>query len=375
MKINVKKNIRLVSNQKNFKKTTSKYITEECKLDKKTSVKDYFIDTLGSMALGLFSSLIVGLILEQVGLKAGIDILVDLGKVAKLLMGPAIGIAVAYGRKAPALVVFSSAVTGAIGAGTIFANEAAQFGIKVGEPMGAFVAAVVGIEVGRLVAGKTKVDIVLVPSFVIIAGGIAGKYISPVVSAIMTALGTIINTATVLRPIPMGIIVSVIMGMVLTLPISSAAVAIALGLKGLAGGAATVGCCTQMVGFAVSSYRENKMGGLIAQGIGTSMLQMPNIIRNPLIWIPPTLASAILGPLSTTIFKMENVPEGSGMGTSGLVGQFGTFAAMTGTNDVGIIILKILILHIILPAAVTLLISEYMRKKSYIKPGDMKLDL
>ena len=344
-------------------------------MDKKTSVKDYFIDTLGSMALGLFSSLIVGLILEQVGLKAGIGILVDLGKVAKLLMGPAIGIAVAYGRKAPSLVVFSSAVTGAIGAGTIFVNEAAQFGIKVGEPMGAFVAAVVGIEVGRLIAGKTKVDIVLVPSFVIIAGGIAGKYISPVVSAIMSALGTIINTATVLRPVPMGIIVSVIMGMVLTLPISSAAVAIALGLKGLAGGAATVGCCTQMVGFAVASYRENKMGGLIAQGIGTSMLQMPNIIRNPLIWIPPTLASAILGPLSTTIFKMENVPEGSGMGTSGLVGQFGTFAAMSGVNGAGTIVLKILVLHIVLPAIVTLLISEYMRKKSYIKFGDMKLDL
>lgn len=344
-------------------------------MKKNFSIKDYFIDTLGSMALGLFSSLIVGLILEQVGLKVGIDILVDLGRVAKLLMGPAIGIAVASGRKVPALVIFSSAVTGAIGAGTIFINEAAQFGIKVGEPMGAFVAAVVGMEFGRLIAGKTKVDIVLVPSLVIITGGAAGKYISPVVSAFMSALGTLINNATVLRPVPMGIIVSVIMGMVLTLPISSAAVAIALGLKGLAGGAATVGCCTQMVGFAVASYRENKMGGLIAQGIGTSMLQMPNIIRNPLIWIPPTLASAILGPLSTTLFKMENVPEGSGMGTSGLVGQFGTFAAMSGINNGGMIIIKMLILHIILPAAVTLLISEYMRKKCYIKPGDMKLDL
>ncbi len=327
------------------------------------------------MALGLFSSLIVGLILEQIGLKAGISILVELGKVAKLLMGPGIGIAVAYGRKAPALVIFSSAVTGAVGAGTIIMGEAAQFGIKTGEPMGAFVAAVVGIEIGRLIAGRTKVDIVLVPSAVIIAGGIAGKYISPVVSAIMSALGALINTATVLRPIPMGILVSTIMGIILTLPISSAAVAIALGLKGLAGGAATVGCCTQMVGFAVASYRENKTGGLVAQGLGTSMLQMPNIIRNPLIWIPPTLASAILGPLSTTIFKMENVPEGSGMGTAGLVGQFGTFAAMTGIDSGGVIIIKILILHILLPALVTLVISEYMRKKSYIKPGDMKLDL
>lgn len=344
-------------------------------MEKKNSIKDYFIDTLGSMALGLFSSLIVGLILEQIGLKIGINIFVELGRVAKLLMGPAIGIAVAYGRKAPALIIFSSAVTGAIGAGTIFVNEASQFGIKTGEPMGAFVAAVVGIEIGRFIVGKTKADIVIVPSVVIIAGGIAGKYISPVVSAVMSALGALINTATILRPIPMGILVSVIMGMILTLPISSAAVAIALGLKGLAGGAATVGCCTQMIGFAVASYKENKMDGFLAQGIGTSMLQMPNIIRNPLIWIPPTLASAILGPLATTIFKMENIPEGSGMGTSGLVGQFGTFAAMDGINGSGIIFIKILILHIILPAILTLIISEYMRKKNYIKPGDMKLDL
>lgn len=344
-------------------------------MEKKLSVKNYFIDTLGSMALGLFSSLIVGLILEQIGSKLGISILIELGWVAKLLMGPAIGIAVAYGRKAPALVIFSSAVTGAIGAGSIFINNGAQYGIKIGEPMGAFVAAVVGIEVGRLIAGKTKVDIVLVPSSVIIAGGIAGKYISPVVSAIMSALGSIINTATVMKPIPMGILVSVIMGMLLTLPISSAAVAIGLGLKGLAGGAATVGCCTQMVGFAIASYRENKVGGLIAQGIGTSMLQMPNIIRNPMIWIPPTLASAILGPLSTTIFKMENIPEGAGMGTSGLVGQFGTFAAMSDIANGGAILIKILILHVLLPAVTTLIISEFMRKKGYIKSGDMKLNL
>lgn len=345
------------------------------KKHKKFSLKNYFIDTLGSMALGLFSSLIVGLILDQIGSKLGITILVDLGRVAKFLMGPAIGIAVAYGRKAPALAVFSSAVTGAVGAGTVFLNAANQYGIRTGEPMGAFIAALVGVEIGRLVAGKTKVDIVLVPSAVIIAGGIVGKYISPVVSALMAALGAIINTATVMNPIPMGILVSVIMGMVLTLPISSAALAIGLGLSGLAGGAATVGCSAQMVGFAVASYRENKMGGLIAQGLGTSMLQVPNIIRNPLIWIPPTLASAILGPFSTTLFRMENVPEGAGMGTSGLVGQFGTFAAMSGIEGGGTILLKILILHIVLPAILTLIISEFMRKKGFIKDGDMKLDL
>jgi uncharacterized membrane protein len=343
---------------------------------KNFSLKKYLIDTLGSMALGLFSSLIVGLILDQIGKILGIGILVDLGRVAKFLMGPAIGIAVAYGSKAPALVVFSSAVTGAFGAGTVFLNAATnQYGITVGEPMGAFIAALAGVEAGKLIAGKTKVDIVLVPSTVIIIGGIVGKYISPVVSAVMSALGAIINTATVMNPIPMGILVSVIMGMVLTLPISSAALAIALGLSGLAGGAATVGCSAQMVGFAVASYRENKMGGLIAQGIGTSMLQVPNIIKNPLIWVPPTLASAILGPLSTTIFKMENVPEGAGMGTSGLVGQFGTFAAMSGVESSGMILIKILLLHIILPAILTLIISELMRKRGYIKPGDMKLDL
>lgn len=344
-------------------------------MDKKFSLKNYLVDTLGSMALGLFSSLIVGLILDQIGSKLGISILVDLGRISKFLMGPAIGIAVAYGRKAPALVVFSSAVTGAVGAGTVFLNAANQYGIRIGEPMGAFIAALVGVEVGRLISGKTKVDIVLVPSSVIIVGGIVGKYISPVVSALMSALGAVINTATVMNPIPMGIIVSTVMGVVLTLPISSAALAIALGLNGLAGGAATVGCCTQMVGFAVASYRENKMGGLIAQGIGTSMLQVPNIIKNPLIWIPPTLASAILGPLSTKVFMMENVPEGAGMGTSGLVGQFGTFAAMAGTNGGGAILVKILILHVLLPAVLTLIISEFMRKKGYIKPGDMKLDL
>lgn len=344
-------------------------------MKEKFSFKKYLIDTLGSMALGLFSSLIVGLILDQMGKILGISILVDLGRVAKFLMGPAIGIAVAYGRKAPALAVFSSAVTGALGAGTVFLNSANQYGITVGEPMGAFIAALAGVEAGKLIAGKTKVDIVLVPSTVIIVGGIVGKYVSPIVAAIMSAFGAIINTATVMNPIPMGILVSVVMGMVLTLPISSAALAIALGLSGLAAGAATVGCSTQMVGFAVASYRENKMGGLIAQGIGTSMLQMPNIIRNPLIWVPPTLASAILGPLATTIFKMENVPEGAGMGTSGFVGQFGTFAAMAGTESSAMILLKILLLHIILPAILTLIISEFMRKKGYIKPGDMKLDL
>ncbi len=344
-------------------------------MNKRISVRQYLVDTLGTMALGLFSSLIVGLILDQIGSKLGLPLLVDLGRVAKFMMGPAIGIAVAAGRKAHPLVVYSSAVTGALGAGTTFALASGGFGIRIGEPMGAFIAALVGVEIGKLVTGKTKVDIVVLPSTVIIVGGLVGKYVAPVVAQMMTAIGEIINTATVMSPIPMGIIVSTVMGIVLTLPISSAALAIALGLKGLAAGAATVGCCAQMVGFAVASYRENKMGGLVAQGIGTSMLQMPNIIRNPLIWIPATLASAIIGPLATTILPMTNIPEGAGMGTSGLVGQFGTIAAMSGTEPMGSIVLKIVLLHVVLPAGLTLIISEWMRKKGYIKPGDMKLDL
>jgi uncharacterized membrane protein len=179
-----------------------------------------------------------------------------------------------------------------------------------------------------------------------------------------------INYATELQPVPMGILVSIAMGMILTLPISSAALAISLKLSGLAAGAATVGCCAQMVGFAVASYRENKIGGLIAQGLGTSMLQVPNIIKNPLIWVPPTLASAILGPIASAVFKMRNTAAGAGMGTSGLVGQFATIEAM-GTSSLPLI----LILHIVAPAILTLIISEFMRKKGWIKYGDMRLDL
>ncbi|HHY90830.1 MAG TPA: PTS sugar transporter subunit IIC, partial [Clostridiales bacterium] len=242
------------------------------------------------------------------------------------------------------------------------------------EPVGAFVAALVGAELSKLIAGKTKVDIVLVPAGTIITGGLAGVFVGPAVASMMKGLGEIINTATYLQPIPMGIAVSVLMGMILTLPISSAALAIALGLSGLAAGASTVGCCAQMIGFAVASYRENGIGGLIAQGLGTSMLQVPNIIRNPLIWIPPTLTSAILGPIGTVVFKMENNSAGAGMGTSGLVGQFGTVAVMAQQQGFTTVLLKIAILHFILPAILTLIFSEYMRKKGWIRYGDMKLD-
>lgn len=344
-------------------------------VDKKFSLRDYFTKALNGMALGLFSSLIIGLILKQVGEQLNIPFLITVGQTAQFLMGPAIGAGVAHAIGAPSLVIFASLVTGAIGANTVFLTEAGLFSIKTGEPASAFVAAIVGAEIARRISGKTKVDIVIIPAVTIVIGGLAGNYIGPRVASLMTGLGHIINTATELQPIPMGIIVAVVMGMVLTLPISSAALAITLGLSGLAAGAAVVGCATQMIGFAVSSYRENGFGGLLAQGLGTSMLQVPNIIRNPLIWVPPTLASGILGPLATTIFKMESNSVGAGMGTSGLVGQFGTFAMMVTEKGQAssAVLFKVVLLHFVLPAIATLIISEYMRKKGWIKSGDMKL--
>ena len=339
-----------------------------------SKIRDYIIQALNGMALGLFSSLIIGLILKQIGDYTQVASLSSFGKTAQLLMGPAIGAGVAFSVKAPPLGVFASIVAGAIGAGTISPTPEGLYMIKTGEPVGAFVAALIGAEFSKLISGKTKVDIVLVPAGTIILGGLAGVVVGPVMIYVMKGLGDIINRATELQPIPMGIIVAVLMGMILTLPISSAALAISLGLSGLAAGASVVGCATQMVGFAVASYRENGVGGLIAQGLGTSMLQVPNIIRNPRIWIPPTVASAILGPVATYVMKMENNSIGAGMGTSGLVGQFGTVAAMAGKQPFQLIIGKIALLHFILPAVLTLMISEYMRKRGWIQFGDMKLD-
>jgi uncharacterized membrane protein len=337
---------------------------------KKHNYQEYWINVLNFMAQGLFSSLIIGLILKQVGEKLGIPMLVGFGNMAQLMMGPAIGAAVAYGVKSPVLAIFSSLVTGALGAQTILLTEAGTYAIKIGEPVGALCAALVGAEIGKLVNGKTKLNIIVVPATTIIAGGITSIFVSPFMSSLMTALGQMVNYATELQPIPMGILVSTIMGMVLTLPISSAALAIALKLEGLAAGAATIGCCTQMIGFAVASYRENKLGGLVAQGLGTSMLQVPNIIKNPLIWVPPTIASAVLGPVASAVFKMKNNAVGAGMGTSGLVGQFATIETM-GMSSLPLIFA----LHFVAPAVITLIVSEFMRKKGWIKFGDMKLDV
>lgn len=346
------------------------------KINKKyVSVREYITSALNGMALGLFSSLIIGLILKQTGEVANISILISFGQIAQFLMGPAIGAGVAYSIGAPPLGIFASLITGAIGANTIFFTEAGYYSIQIGEPVGAFVAALAGAETVKWITGKTKVDIVLIPAATIIIGGLAGNFIAPSVTVMMAWLGNLINDLTVLHPIPMGILISVLMGMLLTLPISSAALAISLGLNGLAAGAAVIGCCTQMIGFAVASYKENGLGGFIAQGIGTSMLQVPNIIKNPLIWIPPILASALLGPLATTIIRMENNSIGAGMGTSGLVGQFGAFTTMVTVNgeSPSIVLAKIGLLHFILPALLTLIVSSLMKKQGWIKQGDMKL--
>lgn len=333
------------------------------------NTKKYWVDLLNGMALGLFSSLIIGLILKQIGTWTGLDYLILFGQTAQLMMGAAIGAGVAHSVGASPLGIFAAASAGMIGAGTIHMDGGAFIiGPGPGEPVGALVAAWAGAEVANRIKGKTKVDIVLVPGITIIVGGFAGILVGPFVVKMMTGIGEIINLATTLHPLPMGILVAVLMGIALTLPISSAAIAISLGLSGLAAGAATVGCACQMIGFAVSSYRENKVGGLISQGLGTSMIQIGNIIKNPWIWLPPTLASAVLGPVSTVFLKMENIPVGAGMGTSGLVGQFGTVAAM-GKGAIGMIV----VMHFILPAALSLGMSEYLRKKGKIKLGDMKL--
>ena len=343
-----------------------------------------FIEGLAGMAHGLFATLIIGTIIQQIGTLIGGNVgnlIFVVGKVAAALTGAGIGVGVAYKFKESSRVVLSAATAGMVGAfaskilaGAVFVDGAMVFA-GPGEPLGAFLAAYIGIEVGHLVSGKTKVDIIVTPLMTIGAGSAVGLILGPPISKFMTMLGEMINWGTEQQPFLMGIIVSVLMGMILTLPISSAALGVILNLSGLAAGAATVGCCCNMVGFAVASYRENKVGGLLAQGIGTSMLQVPNIVKKPIIWLPAILSSAILGPVGTMVFHMTNNATGSGMGTAGLVGQIMTWQTMIGTEAPEILLAKILLIQVILPAIVTLLISEFMRKKKWIKYGDMKLDL
>lgn len=359
-------------------------------------VKRYLVDSLSGMALGLFSTLIIGLIFKQIGgffpvattesssfillLSSVGTFLVKIGQIITVLTGAGIAVGVAYALGAPKLVCFASILTGTIGAfssGFLSASMIGQTGAVLlsgpGDPLGAFAAGLAGAEIGRLVSGKTKVDIILTPAATILAGCIAAIFFGPPLAAGSFWLGRAIQKATELQPFFMGIILSVVMGMILTLPISSAAIAIILGLSGLAGGAATAGCCAQMVGFAVISYKDNGLNGFLAQGLGTSMLQIPNIVKNPRIWIPPTLASAVTGPLATVVFKMKNLPAGSGMGTAGLVGPLLSWEAMIGESSPLYIIFSILLLYILLPAALSFAIYRLMKNKGWIKDGDMKL--
>lgn len=343
-----------------------------------------FIDGLSGMALGLFATLIIGTIIKQVGSYIPGFIgacLIFTGQIASSVTGAGIGCGVAVKFKEKPLVIFSAAVCGMIGA---FASSIISGSLVVegvvgykgpGEPLGAYIAALVGITLGRLVAGKTKLDIIVTPSVTILSGAFAGILLGPPISGFMTWLGGIVNWSTQRQPFIMGILVSVIMGMVLTLPISSAALGLILNLSGLAAGAATVGCCANMIGFAVASFKENGWGGLFAQGLGTSMLQVPNIMKKPVIWLPAIITSAILGPVGTLVFHMTNNATGSGMGTSGLVGQLMTYQDMTATDSPMSVIIRIVLLHFVFPAILSFAISAFMRKRGLIKEGDMKLDL
>ena len=337
-----------------------------------------FIVGLSGMALGLFSTLIIGTIIGQIGTLVGNEIgtyLIAISSVAKTVTGAGIGVGVAAKFKQGPLVTVSAAVAGMIGAFPALGMESFALG-KAGEPLGAFVAALIGIECGRLVAGRTKIDIILTPLVSICTGAAAGFIVGPPISNFMKWLGNLVNINVEASPILGGIAVSVLMGMILTLPISSAALGVSMGLTGLAAGAATIGCCCQMVGFAVASYRENKFGGFIAQGIGTSMLQVPNILRRPLIWLPPIISSAILGPIASAVLHMVSTPIGSGMGSAGFVGQIAAYGAMIETGmSSKVALIQIILMHFVLPAVVTLIFSEGMRKAGWIKDGDMKLEV
>ncbi|SDN03679.1 PTS transporter subunit IIC [Sediminibacillus halophilus] len=324
------------------------------------SAKDYFITALSYMALGLFSSLIIGTIINTIGVQLHIDSLEEMGSFAMetKIWGGAIGTAIAYGLKAPPLVVFAALFSGA-------------FGAELGGPAGSYVSALLATEIGKVIYKETRLDILLTPFLTIAAGFFTAKFIGPPIQTALTWFGEIVNWSTEQQPLIMGIIVAVLMGWALTAPISSVAIALMLSLEGLAAGAATVGCAAQMVGFAVASYRDNGLGGLLAQGIGTSMLQVGNIIKKPIILLPPTIAGALLAPFATVVFALVNNPSGAGMGTAGLVGQIMTFESMGFSMDTLWIVLG---LHIVGPAAISFIVAELLRKRGWIQAGDMKID-
>lgn len=325
--------------------------------------RKYVVDALSHMALGLFCSLILGLIIGQL---AKIEILGFLSFIADALsassplVGACIGLAIAMGMSVPLLAGISSAIVGALG-------------YQFGGPAGAYLAVILGAEAGSFVSKKTPVDIIVTPFVTIVAGGLFARYCCSPINDFMLYLGSLVNEATALSPFLMGVVVSVIVGCALTLPISSVALCVMLNIDGLAAGAATAGCCAQMVGFAVISFSDNGIGGLVSQGIGTSMLQIGNIARKPIIWLAPTLTSAILGPVSTMWLRMTNNALGAGMGTAGLVGPLATYATMSATSDTTLLIIKIISLYFIAPALISLGIHLIMKRSGLVKPGDMKL--
>lgn len=334
------------------------------------TVQTYLIDALGAMAFGLFASLLIGTIFGTLGQQFQIEIFNVIADYAKSATGAALGIAIAHALKAPQLVLFSAATVGIAGN-------------ALGGPVGALVATIVAAELGKIVSKETRLDIIVTPGITIISGVLVAQFVGPGVAGFMNWFGNLVKTATEMQPFIMGILVSALIGIALTLPISSAAICIALSLDGLAGGAATAGCCAQMIGFAVMSYRENKIGGLMAQGLGTSMLQMGNIVRNPRIWIPPTLAAAITGPVATCLFRLEmnGAPVSSGMGTCGLVGQIGVYtgwvndiAAGTKAAITPMDWAALVLICFVLPAVLSVLFCEIERKLGWIKDGDLKLN-
>ena len=331
----------------------------------KNIFRKYVIDALSHMAQGLFCSLILGLIIGQIAKIPGLDFLNFIAEslsASSPLVGACIGLAIAYGLSTAPLVMISSAITGALG-------------YEAGGPVGAYLAVIIGAEIGSLISRRTPVDIILTPLVTIVAGGLFARYCCSPINDFMLYLGEVINKATMLSPFMMGIAVSVLVGCALTLPISSVAICVMLGIDGLAAGAATVGCCAQMVGFAVTSFKDNGMGGLLSQGLGTSMLQIGNIVRRPAIWISPTLTAAILGPVSTVWLQMTNNALGAGMGTSGLVGPLATFATMTEAGAAaGPLTIKIICLYFLAPAVISLGINMLMKKAGWVKAGDMKLE-
>ena len=341
------------------------------------SWKSYGIDAMSAMAQGLFASLLIGTIVKTLGEQAGnaaanigwlkqiCDWLVEIGAFASSVAGPAMAISIAVALKAPALVVFSAAAVG----------QAANSKGGAGGPLAVLLIAIIAVEFGKAVSKETKIDILVTPFVTVVIGGLLSIWTAPYIGKAASKVGDLTMWATEQQPLIMGIIVSVVIGMALTLPISSAAICAALGLVGLAGGAAVAGCCAQMVGFAVLSYKENKIGGLVSQGIGTSMLQMGNIAKKPIIWLPPIIASAFTGPVATCIFKlrMDGPAISSGMGTCGFVGQIGVITGWGGSAG-WFDWLGLILISFVLPAILCFVLGKIFRKAGIIKDGDLKLE-